>query len=233
MAVKRWVAWGVGSLIPVILLAGCNGGPHGLSSSTSTTSTTNVATTTPTTGATTTTPTTGAATTHVEGFSPLTPTRTLAPGVVAVDHISGTACTMASSFDTGDQYAWRCVQSGGGFYDPCFAPPGQSEVTQVACVDDPWSGVTVMTLAQPLAHSSWGTPHSSQEEYPWAMVLANGQRCGTIEGTGSNVGGVDLNFGCTGGDGSFPDTGTEPWTVKYAANGSNQVVSVAVTTAWA
>ena len=57
---------------------------------------------------------------------------------------------MASNFELGSQFAWRCNTTGGGFYDPCFAPPGQSNVTTVACTYSPWSPVDLMTLSQPL-----------------------------------------------------------------------------------
>jgi hypothetical protein len=170
--------------------------------------------------------------TQVETYNPWNPAGTLAGNVKVVSQISGTECTMESAFDVGNQYAWRCVQSSGGFYDPCFAPPGQSDVTHVACGGSPWSGVAIMTLSQPLAHSSWGTPKSAPN-YAWAMALSNGQQCGVIEGTGSEIDGVGFNYGCIAGYATYPDTGTRLWTAKYAAGESGPVMSVTVTTAWA
>jgi hypothetical protein len=140
---------------------------------------------------------------------------------------------MRSAFDAGNRHAWRCFAASGGFYDPCFAPHAPSGVSQVACMDTPWSGAVIISLAKPLAHSSWGTVSPAATKYPWAMLLANGQRCGLIEGTASMTGGISLNFGCAGGDASFPSSGTEPWTVNYAAKGSNSMAPVAVPTAWA
>jgi hypothetical protein len=140
---------------------------------------------------------------------------------------------MRSAFDVGNRYAWRCFLAGGGFYDPCFAPHVRSGVSQVACMDTPWSGAAIISFAKPLARSSWGTVAPADAKYPWAMVLADGRRCGMIEGTGSMTDGVGLNFGCWGGDASYPSTGTEPWTVKYAETGSNSLALVAVPTAWA
>jgi hypothetical protein len=64
------------------------------------------------------------------------------------------------------------------------------------------------------------------------MVLANGRECGLIEGTAPMRDGVPLYFGCTDGYASFPDTGTEPWTVDYTADTSGPVTPVAVTTAF-
>jgi hypothetical protein len=171
--------------------------------------------------------------TQVETFSPWTAAGTLRPGINVVVRSSGTGCTRGSAFDAGNQYAWRCFQASGAFYDPCFAPPARSGVTQVACMDAPWSGARLITLARPLARSSWGTPRPTAAEYPWAMVLANGQRCGLIEGTAPVTDGIGLYFGCPGGAASYPSTASEPWTVNYAANGSKSLTPIAVTTAWA
>jgi hypothetical protein len=140
---------------------------------------------------------------------------------------------MSSSFDAGNPYAWRCFLAGGAFYDPCFAAAARSGVTQVTCSESPWSGAVIITLARPLARSSWGTPRPAAAEYPWAMVLANGRECGLIEGTAPMRDGVTFYFGCTDGYASFPNTGTEPWTVDYAANSSSPVAPIAVTTAFA
>jgi hypothetical protein len=171
--------------------------------------------------------------TQLEIFGPWTAAGTLRPGINVVGRSSGTGCTRGSAFDAGNQYAWRCFLTNGALYDPCFAPPARSGVTQVACMDTPWSGVRLITLARPLAHSSWGTPGPSAAKYPWAMVLANGQQCGLLEGTGRVTDGIGLYFGCPGGAASYPSTATEPWTVNYAATGSSSLTSTAVTTAWA
>jgi hypothetical protein len=140
---------------------------------------------------------------------------------------------MSSAFDRGDQYAWRCAEPGGGFYDPCFAPAGRSGVTRLACMDTPWSGATVISLARPLARSSWGAAGPSAAGHPWALALANGQHCGLIEGTGPLADGRVLSFGCARGGATFPSTAAEPWRVSYAATGSGSLAPVAVPTAWA
>lgn len=171
--------------------------------------------------------------TRVETFDPWTAAGTLPSGVKVLGRHSGGRCTMRSSFDAGNRYAWRCFLASGGFYDPCFAPAARSGVTQVACSDSPWSGATIINLAKPLARSSWGTPGPSAVKYPWAMVLANGQECGLIEGTAPLTDGVALNLGCTDGYASFPRTGTRPWTAGYAASSSSPVAPIAVTTAFA
>jgi hypothetical protein len=178
-------------------------------------------------------PGTTATRTRVDIFDPWTAAGTLSPGISVVRQVPGTGCTMSSAFDQGNQYAWRCSQASGGFYDPCFAPPGRSGVTRLACMDTPWSGATIISLARPLARSSRGPVAPSAAGHPWAMVLANGQQCGLIEGTAPLVDGSILNFGCPAGGAAFPRTGTAPWSVNFAATGSGSLTAVAVPTAWA
>jgi hypothetical protein len=134
--------------------------------------------------------------------------------------------------DSADQNAWRCF-SGNGVYDPCFAPPQVSDVTQVACFETPLSGVDMMTLTTPLSYASTGvTGNTGSIAPPWFMELANGDQCGLITGAVSGAGGVTLPYGCQSGSASTPNTTTEPWTVKYLPNGSHVISYVAVTTAW-
>jgi hypothetical protein len=178
-------------------------------------------------------PGTVATRTRVEIFDPWTAAGTLSPGISVVRQVSGAGCTMSSAFDRGDQYAWRCAEPSGGFYDPCFAPAGRSGVTRLACMETPWSGATIISLARPLARSSRGAAVPSAAGHPWAMVLANGQRCGLIEGTAPLADGSVLTFGCADGGATFPRTAAEPWTVSYAAAGSGSLAPVAVPTAWA
>lgn len=167
--------------------------------------------------------------TQVTTFDPWTATGKLLPGIKVAGRVKASGCTFGSSYDVGNRDAWRCFLASGQFYDPCFAPPNRSGVTQVACMTNPWAGkATILTLARPLAHSSWGTPRSSAARYPWAMVLGNGQRCGVIGGTAEVVHGVGLYYGCPRGDASDPSTGARLWTARYAANGSTKLTSVPV-----
>ena len=76
---------------------------------------------------------------------------------------------------------------------------------------------------------------STSEEilgHPWALQLVNGDQCGLIEGTGSVVGGVTLNYGCTYGDAAYPSENVEPWTTEYSLNHSGVVTASPVATAW-
>lgn len=62
---------------------------------------------------------------------------------------------------------------------------------------------------------------------------SNGQQCGVIEGTGSEIDGMGFNYRCTAGYATYPNPGTPLWTAKYSAGRSDPVSSVPVTAAWA
>ena len=167
-------------------------------------------------------------------YSPWATSTSLFGDITPVNTLSGGSCSGASAFDVNDQFAWRCTVQSGALYDPCFAPEANTsvaDVTEVACADSPWSGVTLIKLSQPLSSSSWGTP-TDNLRHPWALQLVNGDQCGLIEGTGSVVGGVTLNFGCTYGDAAYPSENVEPWTTQYSLNHSEVVTASSVATAW-
>lgn len=181
----------------------------------------------------TTTPTAGTSSSTVtEVFAPWTPGGALAPGIQVVATLNDGSCSTGSLADGADQNAWRC-SSGNGIYDPCFAPPDESNVTQVACAQSPWSGVDLLTLGQPLPSSSTGTTgNTGSTPVPWFMELANGDKCGQTTGAAFSAGGLSLSYECQSGRASAPSTSTEPWTVQYLANDSHVISEVIVVTAW-
>jgi hypothetical protein len=145
--------------------------------------------------------------------------------------ISGTGCNEPSAFDVANPDAWRCSLPSGSFADPCFAPDHSSDVSQVACSDSPWSPVTLINLAKPMADTSWGTP-TSNPSLPWAMQLANGDECGIIEGTGTTKAGHTFNFGCSYGYAAYPSTDRATWSAPYLPKGSSSATAIRVVTTW-
>jgi hypothetical protein len=63
------------------------------------------------------------------------------------------------------------------------------------------------------------------------MVLSNGDECGVIQGTAPTFG-PGLNYGCTNGYATHPDTASEPWTVQYLPRGSHTLLTLSVTRVW-
>lgn len=82
------------------------------------------------------------------------------------------AC-FADSIAVAVQGAYRCM-SGNDIYDPCFASDSGSQ-PELACAQSPWSGVTLMKVTGALPPDVVGEQNPIAS--PWALQLANGQRC--------------------------------------------------------
>jgi hypothetical protein len=136
---------------------------------------------------------------------------------------------VASIADPSNQDAWRCNTNHGPLYDPCFAPPDGTNVTELACAKYPYLNdeVQILSMSRTLAKSSNGFHPIG--EWPLVLRLSNGVQCSVIQGTAAYGG---YNYGCSTGYASPPDTSTDPWTVKYIANGPSSSVTVTVTNAW-
>jgi hypothetical protein len=199
--------------------------PPGVAVSTTTTAPTT--TTTPTT-----TPASPSSSTVTEVFAPWTTGGELAPGIQVAANLNDGSCSTASLADGANQNAWRC-SSGKGVYDPCFAPPDETNVTQVACAQSPLSAVEMLTLATPLPSSSTAPSSSTgSTPVPWFMQLANGDTCGRTTAAASSAGSPSPSYGCQSGVASALNTSTEPWTVEYLPNNSDVSSDVVVSTAW-
>lgn len=154
----------------------------------------------------------------------------LAAGVAVASHESGGDCWTASIGDPDNPDAWRCM-AGNGILDPCFAPPGQAVVPEVACATSPDAAVVLLDLTVPLS-SAAAPSGSSALVLPWVMELADGDQCTLDQGTGEVVDGTVMDYACTGGAATYPDTTSEPWTVLVAAGDGATQSSQAVEVAW-
>jgi hypothetical protein len=172
--------------------------------------------------------------TTVDSFNPWIAAGSLNSHYRSLGHLSGGSCLVgsksdASIADTSNEYAWRC-STDQGIYDPCFAPRGEKDVSELACAATPYLRLDVylLDLSTPLASSSTGfTPNGV---WPLVLLLSNGDQCTVIQGTASPP--FNFHYGCAHGTASQPTTAHEPWTVSYLPNGANTPVSVAVTTVW-
>ncbi|MGH9919398.1 MAG: hypothetical protein ACRD6W_11110, partial [Nitrososphaerales archaeon] len=168
-------------------------------------------------------------TTQTDHYSPWTSSGSLAPSIKTLGTLTGGNCWTGSLADGPNDYAWRCMD-GNDIYDPCFASPGATNVTQVACAANPWSGVYLMDLSSPLASASTG----GSADWPWYIVLSNGAQCGKFDAAGPPVvDGVSLAYECgNNGAASMPDRSTNPWTVQYGPHDAGPLRSLTVTQAW-
>jgi hypothetical protein len=197
--------------------------------------------------------------TAVEPGAGVTPTRTdtryvvpftpdgLNPGLNVTSSIEG-ACTFGSSIAYSRPDAWACTTEG-GVLDPCFENSfvALDEATEVACLDTPWStDVVLLTLTAPLSREKeapdgamTGAADTAEEriqpwDLPWALELANGDRCSLLHGTLIVLAGQVVHYGCEQGGMILGETdrGQPVWSVTYLAEGDVATSLVDVLTAW-
>jgi hypothetical protein len=148
--------------------------------------------------------------------------------------------------------AWDCMSTNNEIFDPCFEPPMlmPEELGQLACVEDPFSSeVTLLTLTEPLmrekedadpgAAPSMAMGQEADDvlapwDLPWALELANGDRCTLLHGTLTVMAGQIVYYGCVDGGMVLGETDhSRPvWTVSYLAEGEFASSLVDVAAAW-
>lgn len=170
----------------------------------------------------------------------------LNPGLTVSSMEEG-ACTLDSSIAGSRPDAWACTTEG-GVLDPCFEQAflPMEDVTEVACFDTPWSTEVVMlTLTAPLEREKDspaamnGAADTADEviqrwDLPWAVELANGDRCSLLRGTLTVIAGQTVHYGCEQGGAILGeiDHSRPVWTVNYIANGAIASDLVDVAAAW-
>jgi len=157
-------------------------------------------------------------------------------------------CSYPSSTALDRPDAWDCIGAEGQIYDPCFENPfiAPDEPGQVACFDSPFTtDVVVLTLTEPLVRekeapdAGMGMAQLADVsidpwDLPWAVELANGDRCTLLGGTLTVVAGQTAHYGCEDGGVVFGEVNhVRPlWTVNYLAEGDAASTLVDVVAAW-
>jgi hypothetical protein len=175
----------------------------------------------------------------------------LNPGLTVAATVEG-VCGFSSIVALDRPDAWDCMSTDNEIFDPCFEPfmMEPDELGQLACVEAPFSTeVTLLTLTEPLVREkealdpgvdpSLGMGQAADDaidpwDLPWALELANGDRCTLLHGTLIVMAGQTVHYGCVEGGMVLGETGhSRPvWTVSYLAEGevASRLVDVAV--AW-
>jgi hypothetical protein len=129
----------------------------------------------------------------------LTPWRPagLSIGLAVTQQVTGT-CFTRSLASPSRPDAWRCM-AGNGLMDPCYQRIMGDE-KQFACpVSGPWpANVVQLTLTQSLPQEDRKEP-AREAVLPWALELANGQKCTQFTGATAPVAGMRINYGCPSG----------------------------------
>jgi hypothetical protein len=175
----------------------------------------------------------------------------LNPGLTVSATVEG-VCGFSSIVALDRPDAWDCISTDNEIFDPCFEPFMQDpeELGQLACVEAPFATeVTLLTLTEPLVREKEAADPGadpSQDmgqiaddtlapwDLPWALELANGDRCTLLHGTLSVMAGQIVHYGCVEGGMVLGQTDrSQPlWTVSYLAEGELASRLVGVTVAW-
>jgi hypothetical protein len=150
------------------------------------------------------------------------------------------ACVDASITLPDRPDAFDCVGADSGIYDPCFENPFAlpEEPGELACIADPFGAeVVVLTVDAPLPREKEppaGDDAFAPWDLPWALELANGDRCTLLHGTLFTLAGQTVYYSCeqNGSVLGTVDHGHPVWTVSYQADGDVASRLIEVTAAW-
>ena len=175
----------------------------------------------------------------------------LSAGLTASATVEG-VCGFPSSAVLDRPDAWDCMSTDSEIFDPCFENPFVSpdEPGELACVAAPFTPeVTLLTLTEPLVREKEDAGPSADPsmamvpeaddvlapwDLPWALELANGDRCTLMHGTLIVMAGQVVYYGCVDGGMVLGETDhSQPlWTVSYLAEGEFASSLVDVAVAW-
>jgi hypothetical protein len=165
-------------------------------------------------------------------FTPFAPDGSLRPSLKVTTHTGGRCDT--GSYVVARRGVHRCFD-GNVIRDPCFTDAAASTASGepvVVCVESPWSTAAVsLHLDEEPSSAGQAAPGRA----PWALQLADGQRCVFAEGASNVVHGRRLNYFCTGKRYLFgtPRTLSPTWRIRMARSFSGRGWRlVAIVRAW-
>ena len=159
-------------------------------------------------------------------------------GLAATATVSG-VCGFSSLMSTGRPDAWECLGDDDQFYDPCFENPyaAPDAPGELACFVSPFStDVVLLTVTEPLERDKELGSDSAVHPWdvPWALELANGDRCTVLADIELVLAGEAVHFACADGGSILGEVDrTWPlWTVHYLAAGAVETTVTTVSVAW-
>jgi hypothetical protein len=134
--------------------------------------------------------------TQIRLLTPWTPSG-LNIGMATTQQVQG-RCFTRSLASPSRPDAWRC-SAGNGILDPCYQRILGDE-KQLACpMGGPWpANVALLTVTEPFPQEDRKEP-TRDSVLPWALELANGEKCTMFTGATAPVAGMRINYGCPDG----------------------------------
>ena len=161
----------------------------------------------------------------------------LQPDLTETATVAG-VCGFSSLMSTGRPDAWECLGDDNQVYDPCFENPyAPADAPGVlACFVSPFAGdVVLLALDEPLTREKEQGSGDAVPPWdiPWALELANGDRCTVLADIDLVLAGEPVHYACADGgmilgevDRTFP-----VWTVHYLAAGASLTTLTTVSAA--
>ena len=160
-------------------------------------------------------------------------------GLTVTANATGT-CTAESLAAPHRPDAWDCVTDDNQLHDPCFVSPfaAEDEPGELVCAAAPFTNeVILLAVTDPLPRDKEGPPGEDifgPWDLPWALELANGDRCALQHNLDMVMAGETIYYGCEN-DGlilGIVDRSQPIWTVNYLAADATASTLVDVTVAW-
>jgi hypothetical protein len=168
--------------------------------------------------------------TEIKMFEPWNP-HGLSVGIAVQQKLSG-KCFAESAASPTRPDAWRC-SGGNAIQDPCYMQV-MGDQKQLACAREPWSAnVNLFTLEGSLP-SADKTAVQKDDSLPWALELADGEKCTLMTGGTYMMAGLRANYGCIGGRDLFGDIDrSQPtWRIFSHTDKSIALTQNAIRVAW-
>jgi hypothetical protein len=164
------------------------------------------------------------------------------PGLTVTGEDRG-GCAFTSAAALARPDAWDCIGESNEIYDPCFENPyaPRDDPGELVCIASPFTNeVILFSLTEPLVRQKAAptvdaaTDLTAPWVLPWALELANGERCTLLPGTVDVLAGIPVHYGCADGGAILgePDRSQPVWSVAYLADGDVATTLVDVAVAW-
>jgi len=174
-----------------------------------------------------TTPPTVPPSTQVSVFAPYG-SETLNGDITVSETVKGSC--WEQSIVTSRPDAFRCVTGNNLLEDPCFMNTYPTRAREVVCpsVENP-NEVLRIQLTKPLPATFGGGLAVSTKSPPFWIVLTDGTTCIQLSGTAPSIGGLRVNYTCTGAESSLIGDidRTQPmWTSEATVKDQSALVTV-------
>ncbi len=148
-------------------------------------------------------------------------------------------CGFSSLMATGRPDAWDCLGDDDQIYDPCFENPyaPADAPGELVCFTSPFAAdVVLLALDEPLTREKESPADAAADPWalPWAVELANGERCVLQSESELVLAGEAVHYECADGGAILGevDSRLPVWVVSYLAQDASETTLAEVAVAW-